>query len=167
MLPRPPSVLDDIHGHMRSLALDEPVPHVTQRIVAFSVHMRCDGTSDNEIVKVSKRSVERGLRPPTTIGEVQNLMAGKVWLEMGYGLDMGDDALEHRIDKDTILGAWVTEEGNPHVHKANLTYRATFRDGGTTQYSVEIEHPRKPGTYVPLRNAVGDKTVTLTIVFRQ
>ena len=152
---------------MRSLDLAEPVPQVSQRIVAFSVHMRCDGTSRDRVVKVGKRSVERGLRPPTTIGEVQNLAADKVWLEMGYGFDMGDDALEHQIDKDTILGAWVTEEGNPRVHKANLTYLATFRDGGTTQYSVEIEHPKKPGTYVPLRNAVGDKTVTLTIVFRQ
>ena len=152
---------------MRSLDLDEPVPPVPQRIVAFSVHMRCDGTSPDRVVQVSKRSVERGLRPPTAAGEVQNLAVGPVLLEMGYGFDMEDDRLEHRIDKETILGAWVTEEGNPHVHKADFTRTTTLRDGGTTQYSVEIEHPRKPGTYVPLRNAVGDKTVTLTIVFRQ
>ena len=167
MLPRPPSVLDDIEGPMRSLALDEPVPHVTQRIVAFSVHMRCDGTSDSKIVEVSKRSVERGLRSPTTIDEVQNLAAGPVMLQLGYGFDMGGDRLEHKIDTQTILGAWVTEQENPTVYKAHFVHNSTLRDGGTTQYSVEIEHPKKPGTYVPLRNAVGDKTVSLTIVFRQ
>jgi hypothetical protein len=48
-----------------------------------------------------------------------------------------------------------------------LTYLNTFRDGGTTQYRVEIEHPKRPGRYVLLRNAVGDKVVTLTIVFSQ
>ena len=152
---------------MRSLALDEDEPQVSQRIVAFSVHMRCDGTSPDRIVQVSKRSVERGLRPPTAAGEVQNLAVGPVLLEMGYGFDMEDDRLEHRIDKETILGAWVTEEGNPHVHKADFTRTTTLRDGGTTQYRVEIEHPRKPGTYVPLQNAIGDETVTITIVFRQ
>jgi hypothetical protein len=159
MLPRPPSVLDDLER--------VPAPRGLQRIAAFSVHMRCDGTSHSKIVQVRKRSVERGLRPPTSIGEVQNVDEGPVLLEMGYGFDAGDDRLEQRIDEETILGAWVTEQGNPKVHTARLTRRATFRDGGTTQYGVELELPKRPGTYVPLRNVVGDKTVTLTIVFRQ
>ena len=159
MLPRPPSVFDD--------AEHVPVPPVSQRIVAFSVHMRCDGTQPGNIVRVSKQSVERGLRPPTAPDEVQNLAKGPVRLELCYGFDMEDDRLGHRIDNQTVLGAWVTEQGEPQVYKARLTYLNTFRDGGTTQYRVEIEHPERPGMYVLLRNAVGDKVVTLTIVFSQ
>lgn len=159
MLPRPPSVFDDVE--------QVPVPPGLQRIVAFSVHMRCDGTQPGNIVRVSKQSVERGLRPPTAPDEVQNLAEGSVLLELCYGFDMEDDRLGRRIDNQTVLGAWVTEQGEPQVYRVRLTYLNTFRDGGTTQYRVEIEHPKKPGRYVLLRNAVGDKVVTLTIVFSQ
>ena len=86
---------------------------------------------------------------------------------MGYGLHNGDDALEQKIDERTILGAWVSEQGNPQVYKARLTRQMTFRDGGTTQYSIELEHPQHPGRYGPLKQKRGDKVVTLTIVFSQ
>ena len=167
MLPQMPSVLDDLDQSMGSLGLGDPAPHVSQRIVAFSVHMRCDGTSDRDVVTASKRSVERGLRPPTSMGEVQNLEEGRVLLKMGYGFDMDNDRLEHKIDEETILGAWVTEEGTAQVYKARLTFAGRFRDGGTTMYIVELEHPQRPGTYIPLKQKRGEKTVTLTIVFRQ
>lgn len=152
---------------MRSLDFGEPVPRVPQRIMAFSVHMRCDGTTHNKFVQANKRSVERGLRPPTSISEVENTDEGEVRLEMGYGFHNGDDALEQKIDERTILGAWVTEQGNPQVYKARLTRQMTFRDGGTTQYSIELEHPQHPGRYGPLKQKRGDKVVTLTIVFSQ
>ena len=167
MLPRPPSVLDDLEGSTRSLDLSEPVPRIPQRIMAFSVHMRCDGTTHNKFVQANKRSVERGLRPPTSISEVENTDEGKVMLEMGYGVHMEDNRLEQKIDEETILGAWVTEQGNPQVYKVRLTRTAMFRDGGTTQYSIELEHPQQPGRYGPLKQKRGDKVVTLTIVFKQ
>ena len=152
---------------MRSLALDEPAPQVSQRIVAFSVHMRCDGTTHNKFVQANKRSVERGLRPPTSISEVENVDEGEVMLEMGYGFHNGDNALEQQIDERTILGAWVTEQGNPTVYKAHFKHHATLRDGGTTQYWVNIENPGKPGQWIPLKQTRGEKVVTLTIVFSQ
>jgi hypothetical protein len=167
MLPQMPSVMNDLDQSVGSRGSGDPMPQVTQHIVAFSVHMRCDGRSSNRVVKASKRSVERGLRPPTTISEVQNVAADNVWLELGYGFDMMDDALEHKIDQDTILGAWVTEEGSPQVYKAHLTFAGRFRDGGTTQYTIELEHPRQPGRHVPFKQKQGDNVVTLTIVFRQ
>jgi len=90
-----------------------------------------------------------------------------VMLEMGYGFHNGDNALEQQIDERTILGAWVTEQGSPQVYKVRLTRTATFRDGGTTQYSIELEHPQHPGRYIPLKQKRGEKVVTLTIAFSQ
>ena len=167
MLPKPPSAMQGVDESMASLDIGAPMPRVSQRVVAFSVHMRCDGTSNSGVVTASKRSVERGLFPPTTIGEVQNVAEGKVQLELGYGFGMNDDRLEQKIDEETILGAWVTEEGTAQVYKARLTFAGRFRDGGTTLYTIELEHPQKPGTYIPFKQKVGDKTVSLTIVFSQ
>lgn len=158
MLPQMPSVMNN---------RNDPMPRVSQRIVAFSVHIKCDGTSENIFVIASKQSVERGLRPPTTTNEVQNVKEGKVQLWLGYGFDLEEDRLTYKIDQDTILGAWVTEEGETQVYKARLTKNGFFRDGGTTMYDIELEHPNIPGRYVPFRQKVGVKVVTLTIVFHQ
>ena len=136
-----------------------PVP---QKFFAFSLYLRCDGVSEERVAIVNKHSAARGLRPPTP-GEVQNLATGNLFLEFDHS--MSADAFEHVIEEKDVLGAWVTETGSDVVYKARLIQVARLRDGGTTQYKVEIERP--DGRYVGLGQKPGHKVLTLTIMFRQ
>ena len=159
MLPQmPPSVMNNRNNSM---------PRVSQRIVAFSVHMKCDGTSQNLFVAANKKSVDRGLRPPTNISEVQNVRNGKIGLMLDYSADLEEDELKHRIDEDTILGAWVTLEGEPQVHNARFTLDGNLSSLSATIYDIELEDSRNPGTYDFFKPRVTDKVYTLSIVFHQ
>ena len=131
--------------------------------VAFSVHMRCDGTPAGNSVHITQQDVDNGLRSPI---RVTNLREGPVWALFDYALDSPHRLLDE-IDSDTIDRAWVTEEGSPDVYNARLTERRVPDDGGLTLYGVELEHPRKPGRYVPLKQKKGDKITTLTIEYRK
>ena len=159
MLPQmPPSVMNNRNNS---------VPRVSQRIVAFSVHMKCDGTSPNLFVVANKQSVDRGLRPPTNISDVQNVRNDNIQLMLNYAAELEEDELTHRIDQDTILGAWVTLEGEPQVHNARFTLDASLSSLSATIYDIALEDSRNPGTYDLFKPRVTDKVYTLTIVFHQ
>tara|TARA_X000000368_G_scaffold250861_1_gene198205 strand:+ start:4358 stop:4636 length:279 start_codon:yes stop_codon:yes gene_type:complete len=81
-----------------------------------------------------------------------------------------DDALEDIIVMDDVLGTWVTETGSNTVYTARLVPVKTFRggstrDGGTTQYKVQIKKP--DGTFVTIGQRPGEKILTITIMYRQ
>lgn len=144
----------------------EAAPPVPQKLVAFSLHFQCSTESDVDVAIVNKHSVARGLRLPAP-GEVQTLAPGYLLLEFDHSYT-SDDALEDIIDMDDVLGTWVTETGSNTVHKARLVPAKIFRgerDGGTTQYNVQIE--KLNGKFVTIGQRPGEQILTITIMYRQ